>query len=152
MSAKPKRAKAKISWVWDHFREVGNENDPKARCTLCQSCFPYKGGSTSNLARHLTGVHGKKGKEVAQHNILPYMKISLTRQSLIDTAVVDLVACSSLSFRITEEPSFAKMMETIAPGYVLPSRQTLRNAMVKKGEEHDKGTNYFFFSYLLYLP
>lgn len=44
----------KRSNVWMHFSRV---NDSRAKCDICKNEFSYKGGSTSNLSKHLKAKH-----------------------------------------------------------------------------------------------
>lgn len=45
---------SKTSEIWRHFNQI---NDNNAKCSYCSSVYSYKGGSTSNLNRHLKRKH-----------------------------------------------------------------------------------------------
>lgn len=45
----------KKSAVWLHFTPV---SDVKAKCNLCKTIYSYRGGSVSNLRKHLKTKHG----------------------------------------------------------------------------------------------
>lgn len=47
---------AKTSPVWLYFTMLPN-SDAKANCDLCKSTLSCKGGSSSNLRKHLTAKH-----------------------------------------------------------------------------------------------
>lgn len=44
----------KKSDIWLHFSPL---SDNKAKCNLCHSIYSHKGGSTSNLKKHLQHKH-----------------------------------------------------------------------------------------------
>lgn len=44
----------KRSQVWLHFTNLSNE---KAKCNFCGASLSYKGGSTSNLKKHIQAKH-----------------------------------------------------------------------------------------------
>lgn len=49
-------ANAKRSEIWMHFTPAEN-NKAKAKCDICRSLLSYKGGTTSNLKKHLQSKH-----------------------------------------------------------------------------------------------
>lgn len=44
----------KRSNIWIHFSIISNE---KAKCHICKNIYSYKGGSLSNLKKHLKNKH-----------------------------------------------------------------------------------------------
>lgn len=54
MEKKSDSRQQKRSSIWLHFTSVSSE---KAKCDICSAMFSYKGGSTSNLKKHLTAKH-----------------------------------------------------------------------------------------------
>lgn len=44
----------KRSDIWNYFTITTKD---KAKCTLCNTVYSYKGGTTSNLKKHLSSKH-----------------------------------------------------------------------------------------------
>ena len=49
--------KGQSSQVWEYFDKVGT----RVICKMCQKNMKYCGASTSNMLKHINGVHGAAG-------------------------------------------------------------------------------------------
>lgn len=65
----------KSSDIWNHFSVINNE---KAKCSYCSNPISYKGGSTTNLTKHL------KRKHYVQYEARKIPRLEMVEQNLDD--------------------------------------------------------------------
>ncbi|VVC37209.1 Zinc finger C2H2-type,Zinc finger, BED-type [Cinara cedri] len=65
----------KKSGVWNHYSIINSE---KAKCSYCSSSVSYKGGSTSNLSKHL------KRKHIIQYDSRKHPRINEINEQYVD--------------------------------------------------------------------
>lgn len=63
----------KSSDIWNHFSVINNQ---KAKCSYCSNPISYKGGSTTNLTKHL------KRKHYVQYEARKIPRLEMVEQNL----------------------------------------------------------------------
>lgn len=125
----------KKSVVWDDFLKI-EEN--KVKCKICQAILKYEGGSTSNLLKHIQGVHKKdttagssKQKSLIDFGVTTGKPCPIIRKEKIDQLFTAVVTENSLPFTFTESNSFRNLLLYMEPNYKPMCRKTVK----KKIEE-----------------
>lgn len=124
----------KKSPVWADF--VVTEKN-KAKCQICSAELCFDGSSTSNLLKHLAGVHKKtvgkqQSKSLVDFGVTVAKKCNTTRKSLIDNLVADVVSENSLSFRFVESKTFRNLMTFVEPNYKPLSAEGVKSVIEDK--------------------
>lgn len=110
--------------VWEDFDKV---EDDKARCKICHTDLQYKGGSTSNLLKHMQRVHKKdyatsdsgtsKKKTLADFGITTGRPCPNVRKNRIDELITAVVTQNNLPFTFVESRSLRTLLNYIEPNY-----------------------------------
>lgn len=119
------------SSVWDSFSKHGPQ---EAKCNICAVILGYKGGSTSNMRRHLQGVHKMWGTASTStfgsiSTFATNRKCSQSRANGITKLIATMIGTDSLPFKLVENRGFRDLMNYIEPGYTVPCRKTITAAI-----------------------
>ncbi|KAH8317390.1 hypothetical protein KR067_001631, partial [Drosophila pandora] len=143
----------KFSDIWNHFDDLGNQ---QAKCKFCKSILSSK--SQSNLSRHLKSKHPAAlepvtrqiddDSVVAVQNAQPkistfvHRPVSENKLQCLDKQMVRTIAKGQHALRLVDEPEFKKLISDVSncPGYKLPTRKTLTNALIPKLRDELTGT------------
>lgn len=132
----------KKSIVWDDFVKI-EEN--KAKCKICHAILKYEGGSTSNLLKHIQGVHKKdcaaSGSSLGSSNKRTLADFGITtgrpcpnaRKNKIDELVTSVVTQNALPFTLVESPSFRSLLKYIEPNYRPMCAKTVKGKIEEQG-------------------
>ncbi|XP_017480716.1 PREDICTED: zinc finger BED domain-containing protein 1-like [Rhagoletis zephyria] len=130
-----KRRKIGGSEVWKYFTHSNGKKIAK-----CRSCGKeYRtSGNTSNMFDHLKRAHPNlRGKPSCSKKINQYFTRDAKydnnseHKKNIDDALIWMIAADIQPFRIVEDSGFRKFVECLDPRYVLPSRTSLQNLLLK---------------------
>ncbi|XP_049300483.1 E3 SUMO-protein ligase ZBED1-like [Anopheles funestus] len=136
--------------VWQHFERAQNT----AECRYCHVVLSYRGGSTSNLKRHIERKHvtvpmnrtEALGNNVENSNNIPsatsgeyggihrYFASSrpLTAEVKrdLDETLLIMICKEYYPYSIVEDKYFKLFVKKLYPAYDLPSRKCLTNALL----------------------
>lgn len=87
---------AKTSPVWLYFTMLAN-SDNKAKCDLCKATLSCKGGSSSNLRKHLTAKHPTKTID---------LKVKFQRSNATTTGLEILPPAESLEVNLNQNGTY----------------------------------------------
>lgn len=113
----------------------------KAICKICRAELVYEGGCTSNLLKHLQGVHKKntkqptdpeKKKTLKDYGITTGRQCSGDRKKIIDSLVSNVITDNNLPFTFVESKSFRELMRYSEPNYQPPCRETVKKLIKDK--------------------
>ncbi|XP_060855262.1 E3 SUMO-protein ligase ZBED1-like [Metopolophium dirhodum] len=139
--------KRKISNVWTFFTRSTDRT--LAKCCKCKKEY-RNSGNTSNLKDHLKRMHPKIQSTIVEsddedtqssHSISTYFKKQnvydrdSNRKKEIDKALILMVCKDFQPFSIVEDTGFQNLVKILDPRYVLPSRPTLRDSLLKQNYE-----------------
>ena len=137
------KGKKKVSDVWNYF--VKKKEEKKAQCKLCGKQLAYHGG-TSNLRDHLTNIHPvkyqpqgcssmSKSKEGPMDRMFKTKCCSNTRSKEITDKIVNMIVIDTRPIRMVECEGFRKLIHCLEPGFVMPSRQSIKLIVFRKHQE-----------------
>ena len=120
----------KVSDVWTWFTKLKEEK--KAQCRLCDKKLAYHGGTT-NLRDHLLYVHPLKYstkqqpvRQAVMDNFLKKKACSSVRSKEITDKVVKMIITDMRPIRMVECAGFKDLMHTMEPGYIVPTRKSVK--------------------------
>ena len=137
------KGKKKVSDVWNYF--VKKKEEKKAQCKLCGKQLAYHGG-TSNLRDHLTNIHPvkyqpqgcssmSKSKEGPMDRMFKTKCCSNTRSKEITDKIVNMIVMDTRPIRMVECEGFRELIHCLEPGFVMPSRQSIKLIVFRKHQE-----------------
>lgn len=142
----PRTGASSVIWNWFGFKKQDTQQST-VLCKICRRTVAAKGSSTTNLFHHLNMKHPKEHEEsiklresttaraasakpkakqpsiaVAFASAVPYEKTS-KRWREITNAVTHHIAKDMVPVQTVERDGFKKLIKTLDPKYVLPSRK-----------------------------
>jgi len=144
-----------MSVVWKYFKKSGDEKI--AKCMTCGKEYKTS-GNTSNLADHIKRFHSSINNKINSEevsiqstssnsdvssvrsscqSISPIFKRSLhyksssQRKKDLDEALIMMIATDLQPFNIVNDAGFKKFINLLDPKYVLPSKFTIREKLMK---------------------
>lgn len=130
----------KKSIVWADFEVSNNKN--KAICKICRAELAYDGGCTSNLRKHLQGVHKKNTdnqpsgsgvtKTLQDFGITSGRMCSANRKRNIDSLVCNVITENNLPFSFVESNSFRELLHYSEPNYKPMCRDSVKQIIKQK--------------------
>lgn len=126
----------KKSVVWIDFELT---KDRKAKCKLCSAVLNYE-NSTSNLLKHLKGVHNKnveqtQSKTLTDFGITKGKPLNNTRKNKITELVAEVVSENNLAFKFVESKKFRELLKYLEPNYQPVSASTIKSVIESKACE-----------------
>ena len=128
--------------VWNHFTRL--KESRQAQCKLCDKKLAYHGG-TSNLRNHLLQIHPLHYKKDSgtsdsrQQTLKSMLKsttpCTVTRSKEIQDKIVRMIVLDMRPINMVECSGFRELISTLEPGYTMPSRKTVKNAIVHLHEQ-----------------
>lgn len=120
------------SLVWLFFLRLP---DDKVQCKTCKQSFSGK-SSTTTLRRHIEKRHANiydrtKQTSLEMNRFHPYPTTSSEYKSMTNK-LIDWLATDLLPFTIVESPYFNKFINILNGRYKPPSRQTIKNLIIRK--------------------
>ena len=139
------------SCVWRFFENAGE----RATCRLCAKSFVHRGGTTSNLLKHLTSQHPtqrqatKEQKEEGDTKIgvkttgtmdmfVKKMTCPSARAGQLTSALVDFVALDLRPVSTVCGVGFRRLLNVCEPGYRVPSATHVASLLQKKHSDGKK--------------
>ena len=135
------KGKRKVSDVWNYF--VKKKEEKKAQCKICGKQLAYHGG-TSNLRDHLTNIHPVKYQgcsststsiEGPMDRMFKTKCCSNARSKEITDKIVNMIVRDTRPIRIVECEGFRELIHCLEPGFVMPSRQSIKLIVFRKHQE-----------------
>ncbi|KAK1879672.1 Zinc finger BED domain containing protein 4 [Dissostichus eleginoides] len=127
----------KTSAVWDHFKL--DDDKKKAVCQICDKKLAYHSGTTT-LKSHLDAVHPHASQpstsSTIQQTLQSQKPITEKRKREITDAIEDFIAMDMRPIYIVEGEGFRKLMKKMEPGYTVPKRSSILDAMSLKYSDH----------------
>ncbi|XP_020315982.1 zinc finger BED domain-containing protein 1-like [Oncorhynchus kisutch] len=130
---------SKRSVVWQHFIVV-MDDAKKVECKLCKQRFAYH-SSTTNMTYHLKTAHPQYSTSAStassgltQTTLDQNSPISEKRKREITEGIVDFIALDMRPVNLIEGVGFKDMMKILEPGYTVPKRETVMQALTAKYE------------------
>lgn len=130
---------SKKSVVWSDF--TVSDDKKKAICKICKVELKYEGGCTSNLLKHLQGVHKKTTavpaagsgvrKTLKDFGITTGRVCGSDRKKTIDNLVSKVITENNLPFTFVESESFRELLKYTEPNYKPMCGETVK-AIVKE--------------------
>lgn len=140
------------SKVWDYFekKSVAEEDDKVEKYILCNICQSHLSihNSTTTLERHLRAKHhaeyDKLKQEVEVKQSEPWaIEVQTEKHNLF----INWIITDQQPFTIVENKDFRKFLWSIQPKYKLPSRNTVKDMIMKKFKNaQDQIKNYLQLS------
>ena len=130
--------------VWRYYDKI--DGAPKAKCTVCNKDFLYRGGTT-NLRVHLQAKHSliyetPKPKEdlpstSKQTSLCGFSKpqhCTEARASAITKRIATMIAIDLRPIRVVEGEGFQNLVNYLEPGYEVPCRKSITSIIHRKHE------------------
>uniref|UniRef100_A0A3B3C6A5 BED-type domain-containing protein n=1 Tax=Oryzias melastigma TaxID=30732 RepID=A0A3B3C6A5_ORYME len=128
----------KRSDIWMHF-DISSATH--AKCKICKTNLSFRGGSTSNMRRHLGSKHPTV---MLQQMVTSLAPTASSQQEIINTssepppkkrhkvdqALVKMIAKDFQPFSIVDDQGFRQYTKALDPSYVLPSRTTISRQLM----------------------
>ena len=144
---------AERSKVWTFFSK--SEDSSHALCRLCSRKLVHKGGTTSNLIKHMEHVHasqwtkennkGQKSSDTGDSatksttgpmdSFLREKTCPPWRSGHLTSAIADMIALDLRPVSLVNGIGFQKLMQVAEPGFRIPSTTHVMSLLKKKHEE-----------------
>ena len=126
-------SKRSPSDVWKHFIKM--KETRKAECKICQKKLAYHGGTT-NLRENLVKVHPlvykqESPKQLFLQSCMRPKFCSPARTKAITDKIVRMIILDLRPICVVECSGFRDIISTLEPGYVLPTRKSVKNMILK---------------------
>lgn len=123
--------------VWKHFVKL--KETRKAECKICQKKLAYHGGTT-NLREHLVKVHPfvykrESPKQLCLQSCMRQKFCSSARTKAITDKIVRMIILDLRPIRVVECAGFKDLVLTLEPGYVMPTRKSVKKMIFNMYEQ-----------------
>ncbi|XP_024962042.1 zinc finger BED domain-containing protein DAYSLEEPER-like [Cynara cardunculus var. scolymus] len=132
--------KRKGSVAWDHFVQMTVNGQVKAQCNHCRALLGGKSkNGTKHLLDHMKVCKAKNQPDIRQRLLASNLKSDLTTYVYNEkdgrNALAKMVILHEYPFAIVDHIGFKTFTRTIQPLFKCPSRNTLKNDIIKLYEQ-----------------
>lgn len=136
-----RRTRRTTSIVWDHFTRFMVKGEQKAECHYCHKVLGAKSSNgTRHLLDHMNSCKKRKNKDIRQQILSMNQKTSTSDSNLScynfdgkrsRKDLAEMVIVREYPLVLVEHRGFRKFVGGLQPYFKVPSRNTLKNDIMK---------------------